>query len=456
MRILLFLGVLFLCGMHAQAQVLTLNDAIVHALQHSPEIEAAQAEVAFAQARHAQARASRFATEFEARTAHSVAPAISVPAGFTGPDYNVFLQPEAFNDYARLGPFNRIEVSLLQPLLTWGELGGNLRAAEAGTNLEIARVDQQRRVVAQRVAETWYAVLLARQLEALTREAGSILEQATREIERLLEEGDESVSLADQYQLRLTEQEFQRRIVEVQERLRTAEVAFLRQLGLPTESTPTLADSTLIPLTLELLPLERYQERALALRPELRQAEAGIAARRALVEVARSDFYPKLGLGVSFAFAYAPNRFRPRSPYLGDPFLARSVRPGIGFQQKLNFGITRARVQQAEAQLNAVRAQRDGAGQLIAFEVEEAWRNVRVAQAAMTSLEASYAITRQWLLDEQLAFDLELGSAQNLVRAVQARLTTEASYYESIQRYNTSVLRLLSTSGMLTGTVFGE
>lgn len=456
MRLLLLLCLLALPLEAAYAQALTLNEAISQALRASPEVEAAQAEVAFAQARHAQARASRFATEFEARTAHSVAPAISVPAGFDGPDYNVFLQPEAFNDYSRLGPFNRIELSVLQPLLTWGELGGNLRAAEAATRLETARVDQQRRVVALRVAETWYAVLLARQLEALTREAGTILEQATREIERLLEDGDESVSLADQYQLRLTEQEFQRRIVEVQERRRTAEVAFLRQLGLPAEGTPALADSILIPLSLELLPLETYQERALAMRPEVRQAEAGIAARQALVEVARSDYYPKLGLGVSFAFAYAPNRFRPRSPYLGDPFLARSVRPGIGFQQKLNFGITRARVQQAEAQLNSVRAQRDGAGQLIAFEVEEAWRNVRIAHAAMTSLEASYAITRQWLLDEQLGFDLEIGSAQNLVRAVQARLTTEASYYESIQRYNTNVLRLLSSAGLLTGTVFGE
>ncbi len=432
---------------------LGLDEAIRLALRVSPEVGAAQADARFASARFAEARASRFLTDFKATTAHSIAPGLSIPEDNTQPTDALYLNPDVRNRWDTFRPFNRVQVELIQPIWTWGELGGTITAARYGAQLEDAKVAAKRREVALRLGESYYGLLLANQLQRLARETGGIVDRAKVEIQRLLEEGKEGVDYADLYQVQLTEQEYLRRVVEVRERQATASMALRRQLFLPDAQTFLPLDTTLTPLSFTVDSLDVYFSLALQNRPELAQARAGLAAREALVRVARSNYYPKLALGVTATYAYASGRYRQRNPFINEPFLSRSVQPGFGLRQQLNFGQTRARVQQAEAQANSVRYQQEAAEQLVLFEVEEAYRNLRVAEAALEALDASFTITRQWLLDEQLNFDLDLGDTENLVRAVQAKLTTEAAYYEAIQRRNVAVLRLLSATGVLVDTV---
>ncbi len=430
---------------------LHLEGALREALRLSPEVAAAQSQADFARARLGEARASRFLTDFRAQTAHSAAPGLDIPEGNTQPNSSLYLNPDVRNDWAlsSLRPFNRIEVTLVQPLWTWGELGGSIRAARAGAHVEEAAVENARRTAALRLGESYYGLLLANRLQQLAVETGSVVDRAKVEIQRLLDEGKEGVDYADLYQVQITEQEYLRRVVEVRERQATAQMALRRQLFLPDDAVFAAGDSALVPLPFTRDSLDVYFEQAMQNRPELAQARAGLAARQALVEVARSDYYPKLALGVSATYSYAAGRYRQPNPFISEPFLSRSVQPGLGLRQKLNFGITRARVEQAQAQAATVRYQLEGAQQLVLFEVEEAYRNLRVAEAALQALDNTFKITRQWLLDEQLNFDLDLGDTENLVRAVQAKLTAEASYYEAIQRYNVAVLRLLAATGVL-------
>ena len=51
---------------------------------------------------------------------------------------------------------------------------------------------------------------------------------------------------------------------------------------------------------------------------------------------------------------------------------------------------------------------------------------------------------------EQINFDLDLGDTENLVKAVQTNLESEARYYEAIRRYNMAILELLAAAGLLT------
>ncbi len=185
-------------------------------------------------------------------------------------------------------------------------------------------------------------------------------------------------------------------------------------------------------------------------RPELAQGHAGLAARDALVKVARSDYFPKLFVGFSTGLSYSPGRFRQPNPYITDGFGGNSLRTGFGFRQKLNFFQTRARVDQARAEREQVRYQLEGAEQLILFEVEKTYRDLLVAQASLAAQDSSLTITKEWLRVEYINFDLDLGDTENLVKAVRANLETEARYYEVVHRYNLAVLRLLDAVGILT------
>ena len=195
--------------------------------------------------------------------------------------------------------------------------------------------------------------------------------------------------------------------------------------------------------------LDTYFTLALAQRPELAQATAGLAARDALVDVARSGFYPKLFLVVQSRVSFAEGRFRQPNPYVGDPFQGRSVRAGVGLRQQLNFFQTRARVEQAEAERSQVQYQLEGARQLVLFEVEQAYRDLIVAEAALDAQQEALRLSKEWLQSESINFDLGLGDTENLIDAVRANLELQASYYEAVQRYNVAVLRLLQAAGVL-------
>ena len=431
----------------------SLQDAIVQALQTSPDIKVRAAQRDFAAARYREARASRYATNFTLNTAHSIAPSLDIPSSNTRPTSELYLNPDVENDWRlqSLRPFNRVEVVVQQPLLTWGELSGTIEAAEQGAEVEEARVQGQRLDVALRTGELYQNVLLTNALRDLTGEAESLLRQARNEVETLLNEGSTEVSEADLFKLDLAQDEFERRRTEVRERQATARAALQAQLR---PNSPTAVDveaETLAPLPMHLLSdsLAAYQAHARRYRPEFQQTEAGLAARDALVEVARSDYYPKLALQASYGISATPGRYRQENAFIGDSYRGQSTRTGFGIRQNLNFLQTRARVYQAEAQRAEVAYQRDAAEALIAVEVEEAYRNARIAQQRMQSLDESVRTTREWLRTEQINFDLDLGNPQDLVDAVQANLETRASYYEAVQRYNIAVMRLLRTAGTL-------
>ena len=426
----------------------SLQTVLERALDVSPDLGEVRADRDFADARSRLARASRFLTEFSATTAHAIAPGIDNPNG--APDDALYLDPDVRNDWSDIQPFNQLDIEIIQPIFTWGELSGNIQAARHGVDVEEAAVSRKELEVALRAAELYYNVLLTNELFRLARRARRIVDQAKEEIDRLLQEGDADVDDADLYQVLITEQEFERSVVEVAENRVTARVALARQMILPEGAVVVPENDVLTPLPFVPQTLERYFDLAMDNRPELAQGHAGLAAREALVKVARSDYYPKLFVGFSTGLSYSPGRFRQPNPYITDGFGGNSVRTGFGFRQKLNFFQTRARVDQARAEREQVRYQLEGAEQLILFEVEKTYRDVLVAQASLAAQDSSLTITKEWLRVEYINFDLDLGDTENLVKAVRANLEAEARYYEVVHRYNLAVLRLLDAVGILT------
>ena len=428
--------------------VVSLESAINGALEASPEIGSVSAGKAYAEARKRLAMASRFATEFNITTAHAVGPGLERPDPDL-PTTELYLDPNVRNDWSNPRPLNQFQVDVIQPLFTWGELSNSIRAAHHGIEVETAAVQNMKLEVAGRTGELYYNLLLTDALFRLTERAGEIVEQAIDEIQRLIDEGDEGVDDADLYQVQITEQEFNRRVVEVTQKRQLARSALARQLFLP-EGIVVVTDAAVLePVSMVLDSLWTYFDVAINNRPELAQATAGLAAREALVNVARSDYYPKLFIGGSSQATLLAGRYRQPSPYISDPYRGRSLRVGLGFRQSLNFAQTKASVEQAEAERNQVRFQRDAAQQLVLFEVEEAYRNFIIARAALDAQDSALTISKQWLRTEQINFDLDLGDTENLVRAVRANLELEASFYETVYNYNITIIRLLKAAGVL-------
>ncbi|MEM8560233.1 MAG: TolC family protein, partial [Bacteroidota bacterium] len=422
---------------HAQARdtlVLDLEEALSRALDGSPEVAIEMAGQDFAEARASEARAARFATEFTLTTGHAIAP------GLTDIDPTLslneqYLNPSLRNDWANPSPYNQYDIELLQPIYTGGEIKGNIDAANAAARLEAAEVDQKASEVALRTGELYYSLLLTQRLDALTGEAGRALGTAQRELQALLDDGDPNVTDADLFQLQLFEQEYRRQVAEVQQQVALAQVALARQILQP-EVVVVPAEATLAPVVFQRDALEVYQDIALRRRGEMRRAQAGVEARDALVRVARSNYYPKLFFSLTQAGRYTSGRRQQANPYVSDGFLGAGLRTGFGIRLDLAFHQTRARVAQAVAERSEVRAQRTAAEQLVLFGVEQAYRDLVIAEEALATRQASSKIAGDWLRTEQINADLGFGETDDLVAAVRADLEARASELEAIHAYN--------------------
>ncbi len=421
--------------------------SIKRALEASPEVADVASVRDFAEARWDLARSSQILPEFSLSTAHALAPGLK-GVGDTPTD-QLYLNPNVRNDWDNLRPFNSFESEAIQPIYTWGELSQSIRAAKFGVEVEHQAVRTKESEIALRTGELYTNFLLTEELYRLTDRIGDVLNQAKREIQRLLDEGAEDVDDADMFQVQISEQEFFRRVEEVKQRRETAKMAMRRQLVLPDGVVIQARNAVLEPLPFTLDSLDTYFDLAFDNRPELKQAQAGVQARNALVNVARSDYYPKLFFGMNARLSLAEGRYRQPSPYVGDAFRGRSFQAGFGIRQKLNFSQTRAKVEQAEAERNQVKYKEEAAELLILFEVEEAYRNFIVEKAAMEAQNESLRLSREWLLTEMNNFEFDLGDTENLVRAVQTSLQLEAAYYDAVQRHNVAVLRLLDACGVL-------
>ncbi len=425
----------------------SLQEVIARALEVSPDLEAARAKARYAEARTGMARSSRYLTEMKIESAFAMVPGLTNPNGV--PVSQLYLDPSVRNDYSNLSPYAQSEFELLQPIYTFGALSGSVRAAEYGAEAEVGAVRTLELDVALRAADLYYGVLLADALYALTGEATDVLAQATREIDRLLEEGDPEVDDADKYQVLITEQELYRRIREFTELRALALAGLSRQLLLGEGAIAFPAEAVLQPLDFAPLTLDEYYTLARGNRPELARAHAGLHAQEALVQVARADYYPQIVFGFSLTVTGAANRHRQSNPFISDGFRRSSARTGIGFRQKLNFAQTKARVAQARAQRDEVEHWLTAAEQLVLLSVEQAYRELSIAEAALTAQDSSLAISKKWLRVETINFDLDLGSTENLIDAVQANMELEARHLEAVRRFNMAVLRLHHAAGIL-------
>ncbi len=435
----------------ADTLTFSLEAAVLRALEESPQVAAAASRRQFASARAQLARASRYLTEFSLTSAHSAAPGLDNPND-TATD-RLFLDPDVRNDWDDLRPFNQIEIELLQPLYTWGELRGNIRAATSAVRVEDAAVREQQTDITLQTATLFYSLLLTDALKIVARDAGDVVQDAKEEIDRLLKEGAPDVDDADLFQVLITEQEFQRLVVEVDEQHRTAAMALRRQLLLPDDVVVVTDQVILSAVPFDVAALEEYQETALRSRPELDRASAGLAARQAQIDVVKSGYYPKLFLGGKFRAAATTGRYSQDNPYHGDRLRGSSLEAGVGVRLGLSFHQTKARVEQARAQASEVRFQLDAVRQLVLFEVEKAYRDLTTARAALDAARNAYRLSKEWLQMETVNFDLDLGDTENLVKAVRANLDLQAREYQAIYDYNLAVLKLLQSCGILSQVI---
>lgn len=436
--------VIFGAAMGAAAQEppeLTLPQLIAKALKFSPQVKASQSEVTLAKAKKAEVRGYKF-PQFDAVAVGGPAPQVDQPE-IRG---NGIFYPDTKHDLHGLTVFGRLQFALVQPLYTFGKIAHREKAADKYVKVKTAEVDSNKAEVIMQVSKAYYGLVLSQQGKDAVREARDYLNDARERVTRLLALKSPSVKDTDPYRIALYEGSLEKFAAEAEEGSKVAYRALKALIGYGPDQ------EFRVPLELPepspaALKLDFYIKQALELRPEFTMLKEGKAARELLVKGARADFYPDLFLAVLGILAGSPGRYSDPDPIHEDLTNWYGAGPVVGVKWHFDFGITKAKLNQAKAELQKLQHQERLALMGIPVQVAEAYGKVQENYKGSQGMEKAYVNARRWLIAAFSNFDMGLGQMEEIFRAFERYGVARGDYLMALFDYNMAIAKLDKATG---------
>ncbi|MBP3192375.1 TolC family protein [Natronogracilivirga saccharolytica] len=417
------------------------------AKNYSSNLEAQQRNVSLAQNRIKQAQNTRFLPNLNLTTAHGLVPGVkSQDPDLSSGQY--YLDPDLENDWEDWGIFTQAEISGIQPIYTWGAIGNAINAAQKGADAAQFEYEAEKESFEIQLFELYQSALLVRELGRLVDDAKSQLREAERELERLQEEGDESIEEKDIFEFRIFQAEFQALISEFTQTRDFVQRSWDLVLAAGPNTVFLPAERFFDPVPVQIQEYDFYKNSALQNRAELKGIDAARQAAQYGVDAARAEYYPSLVLGLSAGFGYTPNRPRQTNPFIRNTTNFLSARVGFGFQQNLNFRQVSTNVERSEIRKRQADDFHDAARDGILLEISDRYREAKIKESQKESKSNALRISNEWLRTEQIDFDIGFGDIQNLVDAVKKQMELELEVAELTFDLNIKIARLHRSAGL--------
>ena len=421
-----------------QPAKLGLDEFVQRALQTAPELEVARWDVATRKAKLDEAKASRYLPQFEALNLIGLAPVYKGTVN----------DPKSTVDTSAYGPFTSVEVSLVQPLYTWGKLTAGVNAATHAVEQEIAATQGVAADVALQVKTLYWNVLLARSVEGVLVESRDAFETALETATERREQGDSEISELDILYLKVALAEIAKEVPKIQSGAQGALEALRIVSGADRKDPLDVKERLLEPVKVEIRPLEHYTGQLYDKSPQWKQVDAGVAAKNEELKTVEADFFPVFFLTGSFAYSYAPRSDRQLNPFAWDQFNYQRGPGGVfGIRWPLNFHITAAKVDATRAELGKLEAQRRQAHEGLALQLEQSYAKVVGAKQALDKLQDGRKAGRAILTLSVTNFDIGIGDAKEILQGLSSYAQVSGHYYEAVRDYNLAVAALEHVSG---------
>jgi outer membrane protein TolC len=412
----------------------TLEQCLEYALVHGGDVQESEADVRIAESQLAQAKAGRWPRATFTNTSGAVNAA-------RGDAVN------GHTDDDDIGPFTQNELEVIQPLYNFGRIRAEIRAAARGVDAKRAATSQTRDATIARVKELYYTLLFSRQIKALLDEVKDNFTTALTTAEQRLESGEGTITQQDVLKLRIGLAGVSREVFTLARAATVTHSALRRQLGLPWGAEFDIAETSLEPVTVQLQPLAEYLERAGTMRPEIIQLEAGLAARRARLEAARSVYFPSVFLAGGIRHGEAPNRDDQHNPFVKDDFNYFNGGAALGVRWQMDFWMTHAKVAERAAELSKTEIQRDNAVSGIAIDIQQRYLEVQETQQQIDVAQMARKAVRALLVTTLANFRLGVGEGKDVFESLGLYSRVVGDYYSAVRNYNIAAAKLSQATG---------
>ena len=346
------------------------------------------------------------------------------------------------------GIFGSADVKLIQPIYTFGKISSYQEAASSGMKVAAAGVGKKTSALILRTKELYYSLLLAKDMRNLVLEIRDELVDSIKKLERQLELGSPWAEEVHLYKLKAFLGEVEKSLNEADKGIALAKDALMTSIGLPGGTQFDIADPSLTPENKMPEDVKDYIKHAFDLRPEFIQLREGLNAKNALINAEKSNFYPQLFAGLAASIADATNRDRVTNPFIYDYFNHSYGAAFLGLKWSIDFGITKGKVKEAEAEYYKLVEKKRFADEAIPLEVRKAYLDMEEAKKNIPETEDAYKNAKRWLVTATANFDLGVGEAKEIGDAALAYAQIKADYLRSLYNHKIASANLLYATGM--------
>lgn len=345
------------------------------------------------------------------------------------------------------GIFGNLDVMLIQPIYTFGKISSYREAASKGLRAAGAGTQKKRSDIILRTKELYYGLLLAQDVRNLVLE---IREQLTKSIEKTENQIKIGAPWADEtniYKFRAFLGEAEKNLNEVDKNIAFIKDALMANMGLSGTKDFKISDTSITPEDGKPELLTAYLKAAENLRAEFIQLKEGFGAKKAVAEAERSGYYPQLFLGAKASLAGATNRDKIKNPYISDYFNHSYGAVFVGVKWSIDFGITKGRVAEAEAEYKKLAAKKRFADEAIPLQIKKAYLDFEEAKKNIPELETAFTNAKKWLVSAVANYDLGVGDANDIGEAAATYALTRTNYLKAIFNHRMSYASLLHSAG---------
>ncbi len=443
--LILFCSLKIVIGQESRKLVLNLKACEELAFKNNHKIQDAQLSLKVSEAKRIQASHAKILPKFQLRNIWGPSPRAE---GELDPTGGYVISKDVTTSIPEdLRYFTQVDLDLVQPIHTFGKLSGLSAAAEFGVQAGQAGLEKSKEDVRLEVRRLYWALLLGKELLAVIEDTRKEMDKAENKIQELLDEGAEEVSQNDLFKLQISQYEVNKRNRGTLDKIELTKSALRITLGLSENTDYDIETEYLDPLEIEVDSLSIYTATALQNRPELAQLRAGVGARRALIGVSKSDYYPQFFLGGQIKYNFAKDRFDPKGQFIYNP--TNFFRTGIvvGLNWNLNFVQTRDRIRLAQAEYTKLSQKEEPLISGINLEVKKAYLEVTQAGTNFRESRKALRASDNWLRSESMAWDIGLGEVKDLIDAFKANGAMQAAHLENIFKYNVALAELSKATG---------
>lgn len=434
MKVIVIMFILFASSLFAQERVLTLQESLEIGLQNSKDLKISQSRVNYSDAKLSEIN-SQFLPQFKLFGNYTRL-SDNIPAfEFTSPFFPnaIRVSEPLYNNYT-------FKLGFTQPLFTGFKLLSSRSAAKYNLQASESDYSKEQNEVAFNIYNAYWNYYKAEELRNVIAQTLQQIENHLRDTRNFYEQG--LMSNNDLLKLEVQYSNTQLMLIEAENNLKIAKIAFNKELGIDLDAQTKVA-ATEKSMSLVNYDLSEIINEAINNRYELKSLAYRVEGSKEGITAAQSSLFPSVYLSGNYYYSNPNPRFQPAK----DEF-NYNWDVGVTLSWDVwNWGLTSSQVSQAEQTKIQLETNYDQLKENIRMEVHSNYLNllkteekVKVNKIALEQALENYRITAE-------KYKLQLVSSTDLIDAETLKLQAETNLKAAEVDYQISKVRLEKSLG---------